>query len=758
MKNYLISFYLICIVFLIQFPSLIAQPGFPDDGQAFNDSIVPRIDIFIDPDTLDWIYENVESYQEFHAIFIFDNGTIKDTVENIGFRLRGNTSRYSAKKSFKVSFNTFESGRKFYGIEKMNLNGEHNDPSVIRSKLGWDLLRSFDIPAPRSNHVELYINNNYHGLYINVEHIDEEFIDKRFNNNDGNLYKCLWPADLRYLGSNPDDYKFMVGSRRAYDLKTNTQQDDYTGLASFIDVLNNTSDEDFLCELEKIFNVFDYLKIIAVDVFMGNWDGYIYNKNNFYLYHNTETQKFEYINYDLDNTLGIDWIGRDWGVRDIYDWAQHGDELRPLYNRIMENQELRDQYSFYMNQLLTELLEEETYFQRIEEIRQMIYPYIPTDPFYPLDWGYTSQDFNDSYEMALGGHVAYGLLPYITTRRETAFEQLESNNMVPVIKYISRSSVSNDGDFWVNAFVQDENPTPEVLISYNINQGVQLSESMMDDGEHNDGLPGDLIYGGQIKDMQMNSIIEFRVSADDNNGNNSIMPCEAVVVELIPSEEPLLFINEFMASNNSTIADEAGEYDDWIEVYNGDEEEVWLGDKYLSDNLQNQDKWQMPDVTLQPGDFILFWADDDEEQGPNHTNFKLDSDGEEIGIFDSEFTSYFPLDTLTYGPQSTDISFGCNPDGGQVWMLYTDPTPGFSNLLGAVNEENFSSDKILVYPNPVTDGRVHFNKTLNLKLYNSAGQFILSKERVDHLDVNGLPVGLYFLVFENGTSTKIQIR
>jgi len=166
----------------------------------------------------------------------------------------------------------------------------------------------------------------------------------------------------------------------------------------------------------------------------------------------------------------------------------------------------------------------------------------------------------------------------------------------------------------------------------------------------------------------------------------------------------------------------------------------------------------MPDVTLQPGDFILFWADDDEEQGPNHTNFKLDSDGEEIGIFDSEFTSYFPLDTLTYGPQSTDISFGCNPDGGQVWMLYTDPTPGFSNLLGAVNEENFSSDKILVYPNPVTDGRVHFNKTLNLKLYNSAGQFILSKERVDHLDVNGLPVGLYFLVFENGTSTKIQIR
>ena len=104
---------------------------------------------------------------------------------------------------------------------------------------------------------------------------------------------------------------------------------------------------------KKIFNLDDYLKIIAMDIFTGNWDGYIYNKNNFYLYHNTATGKFEYIPYDLDNTLGIDWLDRDWGRRDIYDWEQHGDEVRPLYTRIMGIPELKDQYSFYMNQLTT---------------------------------------------------------------------------------------------------------------------------------------------------------------------------------------------------------------------------------------------------------------------------------------------------------------------------------------------------------------------------------------------------------------------
>jgi spore coat protein CotH len=758
MKKLLFIILPFLFVILIIIPESKSQPSFPENGPLFNDEMVSRVDVFIDPDTLNWIYENVESYTEFHADFIFNNGTINDTLENVGFRLRGNTSRYSAKKSFKISFNTFEPGRKYYGLEKMNLNGEHNDPSVIRSKLGWDLLRSSNVPASRCNYVELYINNNFHGLYLNVEHVDEEFVDKRFNNKDGNLYKCLWPADLQYLGANPDDYKYTIGDRRAYDLKTNTSEDNYSDLAHFIDVLNNTPDDDFVCELEKVFNVYDYLKIIAVDVFTGNWDGYIYNKNNFYLYHNTETGKFEYINYDLDNTWGIDWIGRDWGTRDIYDWAQHGDEQRPLYNRIMENEQFRDQYSFYMNKLLSDLLEEDSYFEYISGIRDMIYPLIQEDPFYPLDYGYTSQDFLDSYDMELWGQVAYGIFPYTTTRKESALDQLESYSMLPVIKYISRSSIDGDGDFWVKAFVEDEDVNPAVEIVYNINQGDQLIEAMYDDGEHHDGEADDLLYGAKIVGLPLNSVLEFKISAENEDMLNSTLPCEAIIVERYPSNEAQLFINEFMASNQTTIADEFGEFDDWVEVYNGDSEEVWLGDKYLTDNLQNEDKWLMPDVTLEPGDFILFWADDDEEQGPNHTNFKLSQNGEEIGIFDAESTGFFPLDTLSYGLQQTDISFGRSSDGGQVWTLFTDPTPGYSNILGAINEGIYNELQIRIYPNPVTNGIVYFDQQLNVELYNSAGQFVLHKSNADFIDVRNLPKGLYLLKFENGSNVKLLVR
>jgi len=737
--------------------AILGQPNFPDDAPVFSDSLVPRVDVFINPDTLQWIYENVESNIEWHAVFVFNNGILDDTVYDIGFRLRGNTSRYSQKKSFKVSFNTYVPGRKYYGLEKMNLNGEHNDPSIIRSKLCWDLLRDFDIPGSRSNHVRVYINNNYYGLYINVEHIDEEFVDSRFGNQDGNLYKCLWPADLDYLGSNPDNYKLMIGDRRVYQLKTNKQQDDYSDLAHFIDVLNNTPDEDFKCEIDKVFNVYDYLKIIAVDVFTGNWDGYIYNNNNFYLYHNTETGKFEYIPYDMDNTYGIDWIGRNWGTRNIYDWQQHGDNVRPLYTRIMENQELRDQFSFYIKKLIEEIAGLPEYQQRIDSIRDMIAQYVVNDPFYPLDYGYTYEDFLNSFDEALGEHVAYGLKPYINIRISSTLEQLENNDALPIVKYVGNGQIVPEQVINVTAFAEDDGSLSSVLLKYSINGGFWIDSVMYDDGEHNDGESGDNLFGGLLPQIEFGTMIKYRVFAVDTSQNFLEMPCEPIVVELFPSEYPLLVINEFMASNDSTIADESGEYDDWIEVYNGDDIPIWLGDKYLTDNLENPDKWQMPDYTMQSGEFVLIWADNDPEQGDFHANFKLKKEGEQIGIFDSESTGFAILDSITFGEQHTDISMGREIDGGDVWVFFEQPTPEESNIPGAVDEQFFTAS-LKVYPNPVINGKIFLDGNYNIRLINSFGQVTKVERNVTSIDVSRLEKGFYIVITDEGYTAKVIIK
>ena len=219
------------VLFLLLIPVAIqAQDLFPEAGPVYRDDLLPVIKLWLPADSLAKMYTNPESDHETEARFEFISGDFRDSLHSVGLRFRGNTSRRSDKKSFKISFNTFIQGQKFQGLEKMNINGEHNDPSVIRSKLCWDLNRMMGVPAPRANHVLLYINDQFKGVYINVEHIDEEFADLRFGSKKGNLYKCLWPADLTWLGANPDYYKFQMSGRRAYELNTNEDIDDYTDL------------------------------------------------------------------------------------------------------------------------------------------------------------------------------------------------------------------------------------------------------------------------------------------------------------------------------------------------------------------------------------------------------------------------------------------------------------------------------------------------------------------------------------------------
>ena len=751
----LIILTLILIGFSIKI--LHSQPSFPENGIVFIDEIVPRVDIFINPDTLQWIYDNVESNIEFHAVFIYNNGEVIDTIEDIGFRLRGNTSRYSQKKSFKVSFNTFEQGRKYHGLEKMNLNGEHNDPSITRAKICWDILREFEIPATRSNHIELFINNNYYGLYLNVEHIDEVFVESRFGNKNGNLYKCLWPADLNYLGDDPELYKFESYGRRAYDLKTNTAEDDYSDFANFINVLNNTPDNEFACEIRKVFNLEDYFKVIAADIITGNWDGYIYNKNNFYLYHNTETDKFEYIPYDLDNTLGIDWIGRDWGDRNIYDWQQHGNNVRPLYTRIMNIPELKDQYSFYVNMLINEITKTEVIFPKIETIKSMISPYVVNDPYYPLDYGYTYQDFLNSFDQAAGGHVAYGIKPYFETRNNSASQQLNLNDITPIVKYLQYNLPVINVNLEVVVYVEDDNVNPNVEIIYSKNGGANNSIEMFDDGIHNDGEAGDNFYGNSIPAMTSAGTIDFQIKAYDNYSNSVFCPCEMIHLEILPSANPQIFINEFMASNDSTIADEFGEFDDWIEIYNGESESVWLGNKYLSDNLDNPDKWQLPQIDLPSNGFLLIWADNDTDQGDRHANFKLNKEGETIGIFDADTTGFFPLDTLTFGMQRTDTSYGRILDGGNQWMFFDTATPGYSNVNVGIFEPTL--EQFMIFPNPVAGDLLFFNeKRKEIKLSDLSGKTILIAKKTDVINISNLSKGFYILSTNRGEVIKVIVR
>ena len=158
---------------------------------------------------------------------------------------------------------------------------------------------------------------------------------------------------------------------------------------------------------------------------------------------------------------------------------------------------------------------------------------------------------------------------------------------------------------------------------------------------------------------------------------------------------PKLVINEFMASNTNYLQDENGDYDDWLEIYNCSSVTVDLSGMYLTDNLDKPTKWRIPQgITIAPQGYLLFWADGEVAEGNTHTNFKLDADGEEIGLFDTDGSTL--LDSVVFGHQYPNISYGRHPDGGPVWRFFDVPSPRACNCqgyLGIVADTKFSVDR-----------------------------------------------------------------
>ena len=160
----------------------------------------------------------------------------------------------------------------------------------------------------------------------------------------------------------------------------------------------------------------------------------------------------------------------------------------------------------------------------------------------------------------------------------------------------------------------------------------------------------------------------------------------------------LLVINEFMASNNNSSQDPEGQYDDWIEIYNTGVDVVDICGMYLTDNLSNPVKWQIPVTdpaltTIEPGGHLLIWADGDISDPGLHANFKLDANGEEIGLFNNDGITM--IDSVIFGEQTGDISYGRYPDGTDNWRFFGSPSPAVENIgvyEGFVAELQFSRE------------------------------------------------------------------
>jgi hypothetical protein len=218
-------------------------------------------------------------------------------------------------------------------------------------------------------------------------------------------------------------------------------------------------------------------------------------------------------------------------------------------------------------------------------------------------------------------------------------------------------------------------------------------------------------------------------------------------------------INEVMADNIVTFADNYGQFDDWVEIYNPLNYDVNLAGYFLSDNSENPRRWQVPStfidsVKIPAQGYLLFFADDDGSQGVLHTNFNLNNNTEFIGLYSPDGLTR--VDEIYWQHMDADTSLGRLTDGSPEWVNFIVTTPDFSNNQGVISVQEMNASKKIfsVYPNP-TRGIVQCSKKSNISVYSIQGNLVETLYGIWQINFSNYSSGIYVVTDEEGNKLRI---
>lgn len=224
---------------------------------------------------------------------------------NVGMRYKGNSSLSFSwkfgvlKLPFKLKFDEFEDdfpeidNQRFYGFKKLSFASGFNDNSLMRDALASDILEDHGIPAAKHRFVHVQVDFgkgpiNY-GLYTMIEDPSDAMMTRVKGNKDGNIYKPEGPgADWTHF------------NKKGFSKKNNKKEKNWTDVENAIAALYaDRSDAAAWREaLDKSFDTQRFLKWLAVNTFIGNWDAYGLLPHNYYLYSDAKTGRIEWIPWD----------------------------------------------------------------------------------------------------------------------------------------------------------------------------------------------------------------------------------------------------------------------------------------------------------------------------------------------------------------------------------------------------------------------------------------------------------------------------
>jgi len=678
--------------------------------------------------------------------------------DSVGVRYKGfsSVSVNRVKNPFNIKLDYIIDGQDHGGVDKLKLSNVIQDPSFVREVLTYEIAANY-LPSAKANYANVFVNDTLWGLYTNVQAVNKDFLNDHFGNKYNPFFKCN-PENLNVSpgGENANLSNTHGNDSLDYEPYYDIESDyGWEALYNLIDTLNN-----YIDSINNVLNIDRTLWIHALNYTLINFDSYIGYGQNYYLYKD-KTGQFNPLLWDLNMSFGsfrltdassIYFSGFDIAQAQNMDPLLHHTQIsvapRPLLRNLFLSERNRKMYLAHIRTIVNENFANQNYAVRGQYFQNLIDTSVQND----TNKFYSYADFimNLNNPVTLVTADCPGITQLMDART-TYLSNYTGFSGEPTITNIM-SSPQNfflGDDVWITADIAD---ATEAILGYRFGNNMAFkTTAMFDDGNHNDGLAYDGVFGGVIPNSA--NVVDYYLYAD-NDSAGVFSPVRAAY-EFYSIQSQLqngdVVINEVMSNNVTSVTDASGKFEDWIELYNTTSSPVSTAGLFLTDTLGLLQKWELPNQTIPANGYAIIWADEDGSQGDMHANFKLSNLGEQLILTNADSVV---IDSITFLTQADDVAFARSPNGVGSFVMQSPTFKANNDFINAITERE---EITLVYPNPFSTF-IKWNNLENVEVRNIVGQLIYTAEKTSRIETSSLGSGIYFIHLKDKNQTIKVIK
>ncbi len=528
MKKFFPLLYIICISFLIS--DTYAQ-GNADGSKGFYD-INAISEIRLTFDDSNWA-------QKLDSMRLYGNSLLTADVNIDGANYSNVGVRYRESRSFKIDSkrNAFHlelaqnnPSQNHQGYNTIILSNALRDPSLVREVLSYEIARKYMI-APQANFAKLYVNGEYYGLKVNVEAVDEVFLEKHFGANDNTFVKGAPNiGNSEPLGCRKNVYSALVheSSAKCYEHNYDLISDSgWNELIELTDALNNKPKN-----IDEVLNIDATLWMLAFNNVLVNLSSYTGQYSQNYFLYKDDFGLFYPIVWDMNLSFGSyknTGVGSDLSTSELYEldpFLHEDNKLKPLISSLLADPYYKKIYLAHIRTILQENFSSDNFANRAKDLQRLI-----TVPFFnDQNKAYTVDEFNQSLEKTIGSRSKIPGVADFMKKRTSFLQRHPQISIIPPqvtdIEVFHRPKYSNQQvkDFRISTKV--EKLPNKVFLFYRFNENQPYQKVLMkDDGNSADGEAGDGIFGAIADPRGKYADVEFYI-VTENLGAVNFYPQE----------------------------------------------------------------------------------------------------------------------------------------------------------------------------------------------------------------------------------------